>query len=196
MSRAVGVYNVYGIKDKNQIVIEQKEVVYPKDGEQINDIHISDYKIIDNVMGKIYACNLTDSFLLSTKKLPLFYINIIYEIPLKTVLLYKIYFCFTIEDDIKSSEQLIGSPINGKFYVEIFINNTKKIIDDKIEQYMGNDEAYSKLQNFTTADEMKQLTKIMLEEVIKQLEAEHGAKMEDFNIPKNIISLKNYDLGE
>jgi len=196
MANPIGIYNVYGIKEQSQIVIQQKEVVYPKENEQVTDMLVSNYKIIENVFGKIYACNITDRFLLSTKKLPLFYISVVYEVPLKTVLLYRLYFSFTIEDDIKSSDQLIGSPINGKFCVEIFINNVQNVIDDKVEKFMGNEEVYNKLKIFTMADEMKKMTDVMVDEVVKQLKEQYTDQMDDFSvIPENIISLKNYDLG-
>ena len=196
MSNPVGIYNVYGIKEKSQIIIQQKEVVYPKENEEINDIPVSNYKIIENVSGKICACNITDRFLLSTKKLPLFYISVVYEVPLKTVLLYRLYFSFTITDNTTCKEELIESPINGKFYIELFINNTQNVIDDKIENFVGNEETYEKLKKFTLAGEMKTMTEAMVDEIIQQLKEQYDNQMDDFNIPENIINLKNYDLDK
>lgn len=193
MSTPIGIYNIHGIQDENKIIIQHKETVYPKEGEQLVDMTIDTYKIIENVFGKIYACNLTDKFILSTKTLPLFYVSIVYEIPLKTILLYRLYFNFTIEDDIKNSEQLIGNPINGKFSVDIFINNSKKTIDNNIEKFMGNDFTFKKLISFTMADEMKEMCKLMMDEIIIQLKEQYKDDVCNYEIPSNIISLKNYE---
>jgi hypothetical protein len=188
---AVGIYNVYGIKDESKIVIEQREVVYPKEDEQINDIHISNYKITENVFGKIFACNITDKFLLSTKKLPLFYISVVYEIPLKTVLLYRMYFSFNIEDNITCKEQLIGSPIRGKFCIELFLNNSQTVMDNNIGEFKGNDASYDKLKEFTVSEGMVQMAEIMVGEIVEQLKCDD---LGDFAVPENIIKLKDYDV--
>lgn len=193
MTNPVGIYNIYGIKDKSQIVIEQKEVVYPKENEQISDIHVDTYGITDKVFGKIFACNITDRFLLSTKKLPLFYISIVYEVPLKSVLLYRLYFSFVIEDNITSREQLIGSPINGKFCIELFMNNTQTVIDNNIDMFIGNEGSYDKLKDFTLNEGMIGVAKTMVDEIVAQL---GSSGIEDFVVPENIISLKNYDLRD
>jgi len=197
MSKAVGIYNVYGIQNESKIVINHKENVYPKENEKINDILcISKYKIIDDVYGEIYACNLTDSFLLSTKTLPVLYVSVTYQRALRCVLLYRIYLYFSIEDDIKSSEELIGSPINGKFSMKIFMNGSEQPIGNNIDSYVGNEEIYNKFKTFTTADEMKELTTVMVEEILEKFSEMYKDERNSFEVPSNIISLKNYKVDE
>lgn len=194
MSDAIGIYNVYGLKGESKIFISHKETVYPKEGEQVTDMIIDDYKIGENIVGKICACNLTHHYLLSTKTLPLFYVSVMYEVPLKTVLLYRIYFVFTIDDDIKSSEQLIESPVGGKFFVEIFIGDTKKVIDN-IDIFTGNDEIYKKMIDFTKSDGMREMVDVMVGEIAEKLREQYQDTT-SYEIPENIISLKNYKFDD
>lgn len=196
MSKSVGIYNIYGIEGESRVVINHRETVCPKEEETINDVLLDDYHIIENVQGKIYACNLTDSFLLSTKKLPVFYINVIYERPLVCVLLYKVYLLFEITCDIKSAEELIGSPIEGKFTVDVVINDMAQTIDDNITSFAGTENTCQKLINFTCVDEMKELIGIMIKEIQDKNNKKYENENFNFDIPENVISLKDYDVGD
>ena len=43
---------------------------------------------------------------------------------------------------------------------------------------------------------MKTMTEAMVDEIIQQLKEQYDNQMDDFNIPENIINLKNYDLDK
>jgi hypothetical protein len=189
----IGLYNVYGIKDESKALIHHKENICSTEGEQITDMLIDDYKIYENITGKVFACNLTNHFLLSTKTLPLFYVSVTYEIPLKTVLLYRLYFSFTIEDNITSAEQLIENPIGGKFNVDIYVNGGIKTIDH-VEKFTCNDDIYKKLIEFTMADEMKELGKVMVGEIVEQMQEQYSLDDSYSTVPDEIVSLKDYDI--
>ncbi len=194
MSKAVGIYNVYGIKDECRIIINHKENIYPKEGEKINDIVIDKYKIVEDVYGEINACNLTDAYLLSSKTLPVLYLSVMYQKSFRNVLLYRIYLYFTIEDDIKSCKDLIGNPISGKFSLKIFINNKEQLIDSDIGIYIGNEAMYKKLIHFTVVNEMKEIISVMVEEIQQKFSEMYKDEMNSFEVPENIVSLKNYML--
>lgn len=191
-TRAIGIYNIYGIHNTSQILIKHRENVYPKEGETINDMLVKKYAITDDVYGEIYACNLTDSFLLSTKTLPCLYVNIIYERPMRNCLLYRINLYFTIEDNITSSDQLINSPINGKFFTKIFLNNAEQTIEENISPYPGNEAIYNTFITFTTASEMKEITNSMIIEIQEKFKEMYKDEFSNLQVPENIISLKNY----
>ncbi len=196
MSKAVGIYNVYGIKDERRVIIDHKENIYPKDGEKINDVLIDKYTVIDDVYGEINACNLTDAYLISSKTLPVLYLSVTYQKSFRCVLLYRIYLYFTIEDEIKSCKELIGNPINGKFSLKIFINNKEQLIDSDIGVYIGNDGMYNKLRHFTVVNEMKEIISVMVEEIQQKFSEMYKDEMNSFEVPDNIITLKNYMLIE
>lgn len=192
-SKAVGIYNVYGIQDESKIIINQKEVVYPKENETINDIFIKEFPIMENIKGKIYACNITDSLLMTSKTLPLMYITVVYEKRLFTVGLYKMYLSFDITDNIQSEKELLNSPINGKFKFDLILNNKIQTIDNNIPVFIGNDATYEKFINFTTADAMKDMINVMIIEIDESMREKYNDDTNSFKMPSDYISLKNYD---
>lgn len=191
-----GIFNVNGIKNKNQAKITHIENVNLKPQEYIGDTLVDTIDIVKNVKGEIYKCNITHVFLTSSKKLPTMYISVIYERPLRRVLLFRVYLCFTIQSEVKSIKDLINNPLDGKFSLEISMDNQRKEIDDKITYYPGDDKVTEKLVNFAKADEMKELIYDLVEEINYKIQKEYEKEMEYYKPPTNVISLKNYPLDD
>lgn len=194
--KAVGIYNVYGIKDESKIMIDFKELVYPKENETINDIFIKEYIIMENVKGKIYACNVTDTLLMSSKTLPLMYVTVAYEKKLFSVGLYKMYLSFDITDNIQSEKELIGSPINGKFKLDLILNNKIQTIDNNIPIFKGNETTYEKFFDFTIADGMKEMLNVMIEEIDESMREKYNDDTNSFKMPSDYVSLKDYNFDD
>ena len=191
-----GIFNVNGIKNKSQVKIEHISNEKLKQHEYISDTQLKTFDIFKNVKAEVYKCNVTHVFLTSSKKLPMMYISVIYERPLRRVLLFRVYLCFTIESEIKAVKDLINNPLNGKFTLEISIDNQRKEIDDKVNVFPGEEKVCEKLLNFSTAPEMKELILDLIDEVNEKIKKEYEAEMEYYKPPKNVISLKNYPIDD
>lgn len=189
-----GIFSVKGIKDKNQVTIQHIENIKLKTEEFIQDTFVTSYDIMKDVIGEIHTCNITDVFIMASKTLPLLYINVVLEKPLRRILLYRVYLCFTIESNVTKKEELLDKPLDGKFGIEIAIDGTKQKIDDDLPIYMGENEIQIKLINFTKNDDMKELIKSMIKDVEKKLGERYEKEFGYLKPPTNPISLKNYKI--
>ena len=202
--RLTAIFTLNGIKKTNQIKINHINNMGLLQHQYVADTLLEQYDIFDdndndnndNVQGELFQCNITDLFLMTSKKLPMMYVNVIYEKPLQKILLFRIYLFFTIEADIKDVKQLLLKPITGKFSFELAINDQKKIIDDDLGIYIGDGRMQKKMVNFTKVDDMKVLIKSLMEEVDEKFREQYKEEFDLYKIPTNIISLKDYPLND
>jgi hypothetical protein len=187
-----GIFTVQGVKDKKKVKIIHVQNIPLKESEYIADTLLSSYDISDSVKGEIYLCNITHVFLMSSIKLPMLYVSVIYERPLRSVLLFRIYLCFNIETKVQSAEQLLNRSLNGNFSLEICIESQRKEIDNKLEKYPGDEKIIEKLKNFTMTDVMKELNENLIGDANQQLKSEYSKEFEYDELPKATISLKDY----
>jgi hypothetical protein len=187
----IPVYKIKGIKNTNQIKIIP--LGYLLDEKKMSDTLIEKVDLSKNVSAEIYQCNVTGSYLLSTKKMPVMYIKIISEKTLKTEQLFKIFLYFTITTDLKASNQLINCSLDGKFNLELQLPENKvQVLDDSIDHYVGNKEFIVKMKELLNSDSIKELIKMYIELENKKLEEVYAKEFEYFGKPKVTISLKEY----
>lgn len=194
VDRICGIFSLKGIYGTNKIKIIHEQNVNLKMHEYMSDTLIERYEISKNVYGEIYKCNITDTYLMSSKKLPMWYVSVIYEKPLRRMLLFKLYLCFTINKKISKMKELLDDEIEGLYDLELVVENNKKIIDNDMGNYPGNKRIQNKLMSFTKAEEMKDMITILINDINKKLEDEYQKEFEYYTPPKNVISLKNYKL--
>ena len=190
-----GIFKLQGITNKNKIKIKHIDNIQLQQHEHVADTLVKKINIFDNTFAEIYTCNITNSHLLLSKKLPLMYISVIHEKPLRKILLFRVYIFFTISSNIESSQQLLENNHDGKFNMEIAIENNKRQLDDTIDKYPGDELMYDKLTNFVLANEMQNLCKNLIDEIDRKILQEYKKEFEHYKIPTNIISLKNYKIN-
>ena len=195
-SNLLGIFTLHGIKNQNQVKIEHIQNAELKNNEHIPDTLVKKINIFRGTDAEIYSCNITNSFLMSSKKLPMMYVNVIHEKPLRRILLFRVYLYFTITINVQSSTQLLNNNLDGTFSLEISLEGTKKQLDNQIDKYPGDDEMYKTLTTFVLAPEMQELCKGLIYEIDKKLVEEYEKEFEYYKPPTNVISLKNYDFSQ
>ncbi len=192
--RTCGIFTLQGIRAESQIKIvhELNEELAPS--EIIQDSLIERYDIIKEVCGEIYRCNITDAFLAQSKKLPMFYVNVVLERPLRRILLFKILLNFTITTVVKNSKQLLDENLDGEFSLELHIDNKNIKLDDHMTRYIGDKKYYEKMKLFTAQDSINEIIKDMIQEIDAKLRAEYKNEFEKITVPQNIISLRDLKL--
>ncbi len=196
MEKLCGVFSLDGISGENRVMIKHLENIKLKDKETIQDTLVEKYQILPGIMGEIYICNITDTYLMVSKTLPMVYASIVFEKPMRRILLFRVYLCFTISTDIKNHNELLNSPLDGKFAMELFMDGKKIKLDDDIGVFTSNDVIYTKLKNFVASEEMKNMIHTMVSDINQKLEDEYRKDFEYFKLPTKIISLKNYKPNE
>ena len=186
-----GVYTVIPVDGKKAIKIKQIDVIKLGLNKSINDTLIERYEIAKNVFGEIYACNILDKFLISNKKLPILYINVKYELSLKSILLLRMFLYFDIQMDIKSKKELINYELSGEFTIEAKIQE-KQIVLDELDSFPGREDVLNKLKSLTTNVEMVEVISNLIEVENEELKKRYEEEFKYFTIPKNVISLRDY----
>ncbi|ARF09666.1 hypothetical protein Indivirus_2_45 [Indivirus ILV1] len=190
-----GIFSLKCFDGGNQAKINHLENVMLKKNEFIGDIKIKEFDIVNDVTGEVYSCNITDTFLMSTRKLPVLYINVIHQNAIQKFLLYKVHLYFTITSDIRSVHDLLDEKISGKFSLEITLDDRKKeLCDDTLNQYPGDEKMFEKLENFTKTETMKSLAESLVDEINQRLNLEYGKEFDHLtNKPESFISFKKND---
>lgn len=192
--RVIGVFSLKGMKGESAIKIRHIESGVLEEGQRIKDTKIHKYEITPHILGEIYACNITDYNLMSSKKQPMLYATIALAKQFKVAVLCSIMLYFTIEDDVKSREQFLKSKLYGKFSLEIMMQGVSKPLDHQITVFPGNEKIVQLIENLTKNESMVSI----LQELADIEEVNISKKyVEDFDfldIPKNIITLKDYNI--
>lgn len=181
-----GLYTLQGVEGESAVTIMSLGLIEVPKNTIPRDTKIDRYQIMDNVYGEIYACNILDKYLLSSKKQPVLYATVIYEKAVIKSYLFNIYIFFNIESEVKSVKDLIGGKLQGKFTTEVIIDKQSKQIDSEnaqIKTFESNKKINTKLMNFTKSAEIKEI----IQELVKLSEQERinrmGFTYDDYKIP-------------
>lgn len=186
-----GVYRVYGVKSKSLATVKPIGMIDLEVGQSVRDDVLETFNVKENVLVTVYKCNIVDKYLISTKKLPMMYMSVIYERPLQKILLMQLYFYFTITSDVKSESELINSQLEGKFSVEVMIDDNHKELDSSITSFAGFKQTVQKLKDIILSESMSDIIDnlIMIED--EKIKIMYQSSYSNLEIPKNIIKLNN-----
>ena len=190
--RLCAIFTANGIRNESRVKIEHINNMKLKKHEYVGDVLKERFDVMKGVFGEIYQCNITDVYLMVSKKLPILYVNIICEKPMRKILLFRVYLYFTIQSEIKTEKELLEKPLDGKFTMEISIESTKRELADDIPHYPGNEQMYGRLKTFVKTEEMIELIRSLVGDVEKKIREEYAKDFDYFKIPTKTISLKDY----
>ncbi len=187
-----GVYTLQGVDNKNAVKIVFLDTVRLDEGQQIKDTFINFYQISKYISGHIWVCNITNHYLISSKKQPMMYVDIWLSKRMKKKLVFRMYLNFIIQEDIESKESFLTKPLKGKFQIEISMGSITKELDNNIKVYPGNKGIIDRLKELTLTEEMKALLLTMESQIDEEWAAEYKDEFEYLaTIPKNRITLKD-----
>lgn len=181
------VFNIKPIKNSNTAIIKcigkisntdnlyDEPLSCSKDNEYV-------YNITDTIYAKFYRCNIKDSYILTTKMLPVMYASVLYQSQLICGLLFNIFLDFTIKSEIKSEKQLINTILNGQYQLRIKTDDTNsKILP--LELFENEESSLEIMKFLLETAEMKAVITKLLEERKKERQDKMGI-MNDLEIPK------------
>lgn len=153
--------------------------------EEVHDTFLEEYTVISHpkVTGQIYACNIVDSYLLSSKKLPILKIDIIYVKKLTSALVLQFVLYFNITEEIKSEEQLIGNAIQGFFSLDIIASTSCNTIDGAMVNYPGNKKIIEIAKQLTLDDSIIKIINSFIEKNEAKRKELYKDEYEDFDSP-------------
>jgi hypothetical protein len=166
------VFQVKALKDTNKInlkvsgYVEQGDDFDDEKIDVVKDIMNGDEKsieIIEYVTVKFNKPNITDAFIVSNKKLPVLYASVVYNKPMVMGVLFNITIFFEITGDtmtIKSIDQLLSMEIEGKFTVEILLDEKKEVIP--MDKFSGYPETIKNIISLLKTESMIEIVKSQL----------------------------------
>ena len=190
-SHITGIYQISGIKDKNSIMISHIKNIKLTNSQFIEDKKEDSFILLRNVTGDLYRCHITNTYLQSNKKLPLYYIIARYSSKMSVTPLFKLVLYFKIEDDIKSSNDLLGTELNGKYVLEMEIGNESQEIDSDFGVYQGNKKTKQKLLHITKQEQIIDIVQGMMIDSDEKKVQEMGDTYSNLEPPKITISLRD-----
>lgn len=128
----------------------------------------------DRITADFFNCILTESFIRSTKKMPLMYTHVLYSTDLITNLLITINVWFTMNDDVKTEtmNNFINKKFSGKYSIELKIDD--KITTFEISKYEGYKNMLDYLIKFMKSTEIMNIIKIQEKKRIKERHDKYG----------------------
>lgn len=177
------IYTVIGVSGEQAINIKYLDTITSSQIKQLRDTPIDIYDIDKYIEAGLYACNITNHFLASSKKLPILCLNVKYtKYTMRPILLYKLFLYFTItDDDIKSYDELLSKNIKGKFSMELFMQNNNLEIDENITNYTTNDEFKKMLIDISKSSDMIDICNNIISEEELNLSKLYGDEFKQFN---------------
>jgi putative lipoic acid-binding regulatory protein len=188
MANIVEIYTTL-FTDKNNTIKLSSLGTYDKTNvNAITDEQIDVYEIMPNVMCFMNKCNITHYFLMSTKKIPIAYINICYtKYALKPVLLCRIFLYFNIDNvtHIKSINDLTKKCFDGTFSLEATINNKTDNICTIESGLNNNNQLYTKMIELSKSTDMKNIFSSLIVEVEETMKTQYDTQYNNtmFDMP-------------
>ena len=190
------VYCIKGVRGSSAIKIKYLDTI---DTSQVKltDTPVDGHEITTELLGEQYACNITNTYLATFKKLPMLYINVSYLQSIRKVLLYRLFVYFTVEDkNIGNYNELLKKAVEGKFSLELVTFDETDapittILDDDIGTFNGNDKLMNKLKEFMQSTDMLEYCAELILEDNEKSKKQYGKELEYFvNIPVPTIRIK------
>lgn len=184
------VYSLEGIGGRSRAKL--KKHGYLKD-EDICDTKIKTFKITDEILGDISACNFPLDFLVSTRKLPMLCVNIYHSTNLTRNELLSFFLNFIIDDneDAKSLKDLEKKKLRGTYQVELQIDSHSEVLDKKMKKFTSAKQVALMMESIAKTDEMK----LMLEDMILEFEQTKADKLKkeirQFKKPENYVNVED-----
>lgn len=195
MKIKVATYQIHGVNGVQQAKVIPAGIIELEHDEKLTDTTIRIAEVKKNVTGVICGCNISDTYLMSTKKLPMLTAALIYELPGKTTILAKLYLFFTITQDIKSEAELINSPIDGIFSIEIALDvsniSNKSVLIENMGIFTNIKDTVIYFDDLLKSESMIALIDSLIDVENKKILQDHDY-MYDGNMPKPTIELSNY----
>jgi len=184
------IYTVVGVSGEKAINIKYLDTIDSSQIKQLRDTPIEIYDIAKYIEAGLYACNITNHFIASSKKLPILCLNVSYtKYTMRRIPLYKLFLYFTITDDnINSYDELLTKNIKGQFSMELFMENNNLEIDENISNYTTNDEFKKMLIDISKSPDMIDMcNNIISDEELKlsTLYADEFKQFTDIPVPIN-----------
>ena len=182
------IFTVDPKRNSNQAVIKCVAKVEADTEFSDEPVEQGKYELSENITVQFLWCRITDTFLLSTKTLPVINTVIVYQTALVTERLFNIYLDFTITTEITNESQLIKSVLDGEYSLRVQISETESRIIP-IDRFESLNTLIENITALLETDEMKSImSKVIEDNRLKRVET-LGIDFDQIQIPKATYNL-------
>lgn len=152
-------------KTNKGIIKFEKNINYSestkKNDEKLKDEFKKSINLENNISINMFHVKLTNEFLKKTKKIPIYYFDVVWSKSIKSILLYRFYIFFLITDEIKKKEELINNKLTGEYKLILSFEKNHQTIEE-LEEFDEN-QIIEKIKNFLETPLMKKKNKEIIE---------------------------------
>ena len=116
--------------------------------------------------------------MLFRSKLPLMCVSVQYYNKIMGSELLKVFVNFTITDDVKSAQSLLEDELNGKFTIEMTLNEKVYDLNVPFDEFKGRNNIIKQLEKLLKLEDMN----VIYDDFIKQIEDNKAKMVGDFNV--------------
>lgn len=188
------IYAAEGVPEKSQIKITKIGSKLLQKGVQVEHERGSPFWLSTDVMGVVNICKFTKDDILHYRKwVPILYIDIWHTQAGSMTLLFQLFFHFRFDSLVTEEQFLSGESLDGKFMMEVVIDDEKKQFDSSITVFKGCQETIDNLVLFLNNDVMKNYIKDMIaENKARKKNEQKEALANMIQVPKATYSLRPY----
>ena len=181
-------YCVDPIKGEDKIKINYINYLDLKETEEVEDKLIDDFDVIPNkVIAKVYKSIFNNTHLMSSKKLPVLYANVIYSKKIHDISVFKIFFLANIDQDVTSAQQLLNAQLKSFFSTEVLIQGQLKSLDPRIPIYCGEKKLIQRFKDMINSKEMLGVIEDRINDIKKKVKIEYQEERDHFVLPKDFL---------
>ena len=155
MSKKItGVYKLIATPEEKSVKIKHLDSIKMDKNTVLRDTLVDSFYISDErkIYVDVYACNVTNFYLIQNKKQPLYCFIVKYYKQLQKRELGRLYLNFNINDNIKSEKEFLNKKINGVFSLNMTIDNIDTILDEDMDSFKDQEDIINTIKTFLTKE--------------------------------------------
>lgn len=189
----VYVYNIDGVKNESCAKVKFVGQIQIGEADKVQDTLLKTFQLKDDVKAYVFLCNMTDSYLVSTRKYPYMYVIIDYYKSLLRCSLFKLYLYFTVTGQVQNDKQLINNKLDGEFTFEVCINDCYKKIDTSIPIFLGKDKTVDRIEELLKSPSIDTVINELMDDAEETRKNQYVDMFSNVSIPQVTVSLKDYE---
>lgn len=186
------IYAVEGVIDKSQIKVIKIGEQMMKKGASIDHTNGPPFQLDVDVIGVINICKFTKDDVVHYRKcIPILFISVWHTEDKLMTMLFQIFFDFKFNEIVPEEQFLSGEAMDGKFILEVVIEDEKEQLDSGIPVFKGCTQTVDHIVDFLKNDVMKAYIRNIINEnkAMKKKTNDETLK-ELLKIPKVTVSMR------
>lgn len=164
------IYGITGVDGKSQAHFYQLGVTKVDPEVPVEHNRLPPFPMFDEVFGDIYVCKFSHTTALKyRKRVPVLFINMWLFHDNTQYLLFQLFLYFNVEDQTLTNDEFLSNSLDGKFTIEVVIDDEVQQLDQKFDVFPGRREVLNKMVKLVKSEQMVNFIKEMADDQLKKV---------------------------